>query len=408
MSSPLRLPSRRAAMLRLAVFCALAVVLFGGVAASPFLLNHVSRVFPDNYLRRGNEALARGDSRAAEAIAQRRIARVGWDMNARFLLARAQAAAGNPQAAADSIKESLRLAVTARGRQITVTGYDEPLMLHLLAGYLWEAGQYQFAGEMYRAAIDTAAADGTGNDVPFGPPQLPDREAAEAAARVFLKLKSRAPFEGALATLESEAAASPARSTALALRARWSEEVDRNSPQAIALLQNGPAGQITSPAVLGNPQVRLELAAALRRTGQTSEALLLEHEVRNSRGMRPADLESFTLPVGGVATSASLQLSRRGTASGSLPTGSYRATNLLLHTTGAPAFGQWPILILAIHEREVTRLYLDGLQPKTYDLPLWPEGVPRNTSLSMTFLNDAYDPVTRADRDIRIEFLALH
>lgn len=401
------LPARRSWRLRLMIFSLLAAMLFGTAAAAPWLLRHFARVFPDNYIRRAEEALKRGDSDLAARIARQRIDRVGWDMDAHYLLTRAQAASGKPEEAAATMLEAMRKAFTARGRQITVTGYDEALVFRLLGDYLWEAGRYQYAGDMYRAAIDGGAAD-VGR-------QLLDRgsagwtpEAAAAAALVFLKLHAREPFERALQALESAAAAERDRALTLVLRAQWIEQNDRDPERAMELLVRGEGSAQSSPAVLSEPLVRLHLAGLLRRTRHAREGAELEEELRSEPGLRVIGFENFELPTGGVATSTVLQLSRRGTASAHVETGAFRVTNLLVQASAAPAFGQWPILVVSAGERELTRLYLDGLQPQALDLSLFPEGAPKLLKLELTFTNDAYDPVTRADRDIKIHLLAFH
>lgn len=124
--------------------------------------------------------------------------------------------------------------------------------------------------------------------------------------------------------------------------------------------------------------------------------------------IRPMDLQAFTLPAGARATTEVLHLGRNGEAVGHFNTGVYKVTTLVVRATGSPALGMYPILVLRSGERELARLYLDGLQPRNYELRLWPDGAPKTLPLTISFQNDAFDPVTKSDRNVTVELLALY
>lgn len=388
--------------LRIALFLVLSGLLFGGTFLAPRVLSSFARAVPDNYVYLAEQALGRGDLGSAEKIVRRRIDRVYWDMQAHYLLARILATGGKPLEAADVVLETMHKVFTARGRDIRVTGYDEALALLRLSGYLWDGGRFFYAGEMYRAAVDAGADDVAGelakrtesSAVGKMPP-----EAATAAAGVFLKLQERPRFDQALAVLEKTAAGRENQARALVLRSRWVEAVEGDPHKALSLL-SGLAGEA--------PLAHLAKASLMRRLGRAADAERLESRLRADPGVRNVSLDRFSLPVGAVATSTSLEMSRRGTAAVQVQTGAFRVTDLLLMATGSPAFGLYPVIAVDCGSGEVLRLYLDGLQPYVASVPLYADGAPKELDLAVQFLNDAYDPATRADRGVRVNFLGLH
>ena len=68
----------------------------------------------------------------------------------------------------------------------------------------------------------------------------------------------------------------------------------------------------------------------------------------------------------------------------------------------------FPIVLIKNGDKELARLYLDSPEPHLYDLELWPEGAPKQLDLRFEFINDVWDPYTKADRNVILSDIVLH
>ena len=111
-------------------------------------------------------------------------------------------------------------------------------------------------------------------------------------------------------------------------------------------------------------------------------------------------------PVG----STGVELSRNGEyTAGQLSTGAFRVCTLLLNGTGVPALGVYPVVVVKADGVEMTRIYMDSPDsPKIFESRLWPEGASKKLDFTLEFVNDVWDPYTKADRNIVIKNILLY
>ncbi|MBX7245624.1 MAG: hypothetical protein K1X53_08990 [Candidatus Sumerlaeaceae bacterium] len=391
---------------RSVLFLSLTVGFIAGVACVQPVLFHFSQLLPDNYRFIATEAMRAGNPARAEAIANRRIAKTYYDFEAHYVLAEALAGQKKYDEAVEVLKLVLRKLPAARSKKEQVLGYDEARTYSLLAKYLWSGHRYFEAGEMARAAIDcgtpvtareTAAAFGVaGASLKSG--ANPDESLA--LARVGLKLKAKAEFNGALAALDGQTSAS--RAEGAILSGLWTELYDADTTAAENKYRQAAASYVDEPAV------KLALANFLQRHHCDEEATSLTGEIAKLPGTRPIGPGLFVLPTGGSAGTTFTMLRQNGTARADFNTGVYKVTRLLMNARGKSALGVFPILVVSSGGKEVTRLYLDSPQPHLYNLNIWPEGAPKMLDLRFEFINDVYDPYSKADRNVELSDMFLY
>jgi tetratricopeptide (TPR) repeat protein len=367
------------------VFLLLCAAFAAGVYAIPVMFTRLAHRMPENYRYLVREYMAGGRAGEAEQTLRRRLSQEYYDFDAQYMLAEVQSQAGRSTDAVATMREALRKLQAIRGRNVRASGLDEAEIYRLLGMYLLRAGDPISGGEMLRAALDLGApvqqvrsslgsVDSAGNSL--------------AAARLYLKLRDRNGFQAALQSTTSTAAGA-------ALRALWLEQVDSNTTAALQLLDSSQDTGSTPPLLLA------ESSNIRSRAGMDAQST-------SPAGLSPLDLQKFNLVAGADRTSSSLSLYRSITLAGRFDSGVFRTTSLLMRLSGTKALGMYPILVVRSGEAELARLYLDGEQPKAYDLKLWPDGAPKSLPLSLTFENDASDSSTQADRNIQVLELALH
>jgi tetratricopeptide (TPR) repeat protein len=385
---------------RTAVFLLLVLGFFASLFAIERIAYQFSQLLPENYRYTAWQAARDGEYGRAEVILQRRITRFAYDFEAHYQLAEVMARQRNFAGAADVMRTVLAKVPAARSNRVMSVGYDEPRTLYLLARYLWGAGNFRDAAEMACAALD-AGHPMMNDEVKTRLEVDPDSSGeALAIARVALKLKQDEPYGKALAVLESKP---DSRAQACVMTAKWLESVQKNRVGADTVLR---AALSVSP---DKPLLLLELANLLGRSGGShgeQESLLAR--ARGGTGTRGIGPGLFELPVGAAATTSTVSLGQSGIAKARVNTGAYRVTNLSVNLRGSRAMGLFPIVIVRAGGREMARLYPDGLQPMQYDLALWPDGAPKSLDLEFEFANDAYDPFTKADRNVSISNVLLH
>jgi tetratricopeptide (TPR) repeat protein len=381
------------------VFVVLTLGMVGLTLGLPMLFRGMSRVVPENYIYLATEAMKSGNHGRAQRILESRINKEWYDFTAHYLLAQAQEQAGEPAKAAQTMRDVLAKAIAIRGRvraeQAGYAGYDEAKTVQLLARYLWQSGRHGAAAEAWRHAMDLGSSvayeDARGLPHPDGNSSL-----GEALAVGMLALRTG---DGDLVgkAVSRLAEFGPSGSDLSAhIRARWLEERDHATTTAQALLitaiQSGPA---FIPA--------LSLSQMLQRhpPAQENTSQILSLALSDS-GVRPVALSNLTLPNGASMDGGSLRMTRNGKVAGRVDSGMFQSNRILVATQATEAFGQWPVLVVRVNGEEVSRLYLDGLQPGLRVLGPWPDGLPKLVDLELEFINDAFDPITRSDRDIRI------
>lgn len=390
----------RAGRSRILIFCVLAAAVFFGASMIPTGLSRFSRLLSENYRFIADEAIRRGDYPTAIAIAQRRIRQFSYDFEAHYVLADALVRSGKPLEAAAVMKEILRKVPAVRSKNVLATGYDQGRTYANLAEYLWEGAKYFEAGEMLRAALDSGISlTPEDADRRFNPSNGP-AEARIAAARIANKMNDEELFTE-LVNSELSGPAEVAIPMTV-LKSEWLELRQRSI---------GAAESVLSATLALNPDSPLAgeaLAAFYQRRGHQARADELRTSVAATTGSRAIGPGLFDLPVGATVTTGSLSIGRNGTATAEVNTGVYRVTSLLLDAKGTPALGMYPVVIVRANGEELTRLYLDGLQPHAVDFGAWIAGAPKTVRLELEFINDVYDPLTRADRNAIFYQVLLH
>lgn len=385
---------------RLLIFGVLAAAVLIGASLVPAGLVRFSRLLPENYRFIAAEAIRRGDYPAAIAITQRRIRQFSYDFEAHFVLADALARSGKPLDAAALMKEIFRKVPAVRSKNVLAIGYDQGRTYSNLADYLWQAGKYFESGEMLRAALDSGASLSQEEaELRFSSADLPP-EARIAIARIALKMNDEKLFTEAVAAELSgpEEISIPMN----VLKSEWLETRKR-SPSS--------AEEVLSETIAMHPDSTLAneaLAAFYQRQGRQTRADELRASVAATTGSRAIGPGLFELPVGASVTTGSLVLGRNGTAAADVNTGVYRVTSLLIDANGSSALGLYPVVIARANGEELTRYYLDSSQPWVIDFAPWPKGAPKTVKLEFEFINDVYDPLTRADRNATFYQVLLH
>lgn len=383
--------------LRVALFVVIVALFALAAWATPRVAYHFTRQLAENYSFVATEAIRGGDPRAAERIVQRRLGREFYDFDALYLLAEAQDADGRPADAAATIKQVLTRLPGALARGVASTGYDEAKTYARLAIYLHRAGAFDEAAEMARAALDvgTASTIRDVRDTFFTETHASPGQAA-AAARLALRVGERERFAAAVAD------AAPLRGRAELLRAMWMEQRDRAPLAAETHLR---CALSRDPA---DPLLRLGLQCLLTRRGWKDAALGTATRLAETTGTRTVALTAFTLPTGADLTTNTLRLTRTSAATTRANTGVYRVESLLIGASGTRALGLYPILVVRNGEDEVARFYLDSPQPQVASARPWPDGAPKTLDLRLDFVNDGYDPVSKADRNVELYAVAFH
>lgn len=396
MRDPHNAPATRPIFGWLLLFAALGGMFAAAIYMVPWLFIQLSHRMPENYRYLAREHMQNKQYAEAERILRQRLNQQYYDFEAQHLLAEVQAQSGHPRDAVATMEDTLNKIASSRGRNVRASGYDESITYLQLGSYLWRDGDYVSGGEMLRAALDSGIGPARVQEV-IGVKNATAPRARESAARIYLKLHDRKHFDEAL-NLQTNVDASTS-AAATHMRAAWLEDVDKNTTAAIAMLL-AAADQLSTPplllATLKNINMRNNIQQDAPTTATTQQPLA------------NLDLDRFALVPGIARTSTTLQLARSATTSARFDSGVYRTTSLLLRASGSAALGMFPIVVLRSADSNLARLYLDGLQPAEYDLELWPKGTPKSLQLTMSFENDAFDPVTGADRNADIFEMALH
>lgn len=362
--------------------------------AIPPASRHFASLLPENYQYIARRAMSKGNTAEALAIADKRLSTAYYDFQAHFVKADALEAAGRHAEAAAEMKLVIRKLPAARAKGQPLAGFDEPRTLSRMAVMLWNAGEHFEAAEMARAALDAGS--------PYGDFAFLIDEAGKsasghvrmAAASIALKQRDREAFSRLMAgptAVEPEEAARWA-----VLRAAWLETAEGDTTAAMATLASAWR------AIPGDTLVGLAYAGALERDGHGTSASEVLASASAAGRSRVIPFNDFSLPEGASLSGGVLSMPRNGAAEGSVTPGVFRATVLALRARGTQALGGYPILAISDDTGELARLYLDGPQPAAYLLPLWPEGAPKSMKLKFEFLNDLYEPVTKADRNVTV------
>lgn len=354
---------------------------------------------PENYAALAREALAKGRLEDAKKIVEKRLSKRFYDFDALYLLAEIQARGGDDSAAANTIREVFLRFPGARSNPVEATGYDEPKTYYLFANYLWRAKRFVDAAEMARAAIDAGypMARETARTYVQEASLAPDE--AEAVASLAFKLRQPQAFLRAVEVLRRD----PERAyRAEVWQALWMEAIDRNLVGAELHLRAATTQWPEEPTLwlaLGNLH--------RRHSTPTSGDDVWRRRALETTGAKVLGPGLFKLSAGGASRPGAIAMGRNGTARARVATGAYRVTRLIVNASGTWAIGMYPVIVVRVNEKELTRLYLDGPHPHLFDLRLWPQGAPKDISLEFEFVNDAYEPQSKADRNVIIEDVVL-
>jgi tetratricopeptide (TPR) repeat protein len=359
----------------------------------------MSRVVPENYIFLATEAMKSGNHVKAQRILESRINKEWYDFTAHYLLAQAQEQAGKPAKAAQTMRDVLAKAIAIRGRvradQAGYAGYDEAKTVQLLARYLWQSGHYGAAAEAWRHAMDlgSSVAYEDVRGLPH-PSEKSSIEEALALGMLALRTGDGDILHKAVSRLAEFGPSGSDLSTHL--QARWLEEHDHATTTAQSLLISAIQ---TGPAFL--PALTLSQMLQRHAPAQENTTQILSRVLSDS-GVRPLALSNLTLPKGASMDGSSIRMTRNGKVTGRVDSGMFQSNRIIIATQSTEAFGLWPVLVVRVNGDEVSRLYLDGLQPGLRIVGPWPNGLPKLVDLELEFINDAFDPITRSDRDIRI------
>ncbi len=387
--------------LQLAVLLGLCLALVAIVLGFPILFHGMSRVVPENYGYLAREALQRGQYDRAESILERRINREWYDFAAHYILAEAQQRAGRPKDAAETMREVLRKAVAIRGRikgnQAGYSGFDEAKTVQLLARYLWESGEYLSATEVWRHAMDLGSSVAF-EDVKSLPIPSSESSPGQALGRGLLALRTGEGSVFGLAYSHLANAGPAGIDLGAYLRSRWMAERENNTTTAETVLVSALDGPQPFLPALALLQLLERQPPTQTQPGTTETASRRTHDAQ----VRPVSLSTFLLPQGASIDQDTIRITRRGILSATVDSGMFRSTRIIIAAEATEAFGQWPVLVVRVNGSEASRLYLDGTQPLLRVIGPWSNGLPKVVDLELEFTNDAYDPITRSDRDIRI------
>jgi len=356
---------------------------------------------PENYAALAKEAIRQRDYDAALRQVERRLAKRFYDFDALYLKAEILALKGNYAEAAATIRDVLLRVPGARANQVQAIGFDEPKTYYLFALYSWKAGQYEQAAELLRAALDAGYPVGGESLAEYMPEAAKDPEQALAVAHIALRTRQPKAFLRAVDQLHRERRYWLRGELALA---EWMETIDKNKVgaamrlrAALSLYPKDPAANLA----LANFQAR----NAPRSSQEVQRWRQRAHETTGVKVIGPG---LFTFTSGNYADKRGLIMGRNGKATASISTGAFKVTRLIINARGTWALGMYPILVVRVDDRDVAWLYLDGLQPHLFDLELWPNGAPKDLKIEFEFINDAYEPTSKADRNVVIEDILLY
>ncbi len=387
-------------IVRAVTFLVLLLLLFAAGMNLERITIAFGRSQPENYVALAREALRKQDYQAAQKIVESRLAKRFYDFDALYLLAEIYGAKGDYEKAADTIREVFLRLPGARANQVQSFGFDEPKSYYLFSQYLWAAKRYDEAGELLRAALDAGyplRREQLAEYVPAKNISLPQ---ARAVARLALKLREPGSFLQAVGLLlNNKKTCVPGE----LYYAQWMELIDKNRVGADMRLR---AALSVNPR---DPAIALALANLQARAARSSAAEAYFRKMAyDTTGTKVIGPGLFKLNEGKYVEKRGLVLGRNGKVSAEISTGAYKVTRLLLNAEGTWALGMYPVVIVRVDGKDVAWLYLDGLQPHLFDLELWPSGAPKDLTLEFEFINDAYEPSSKADRNVVLRDILLY
>lgn len=354
----------------------------------------------ENYEALAREALRSRDYSTAQRYVERRLAKKFYDFNALYLLGEIYATKGEYDQAAEAIRQIFVRFPGARANQVEAVGFDEAKSYYLFALYSWNAKRYSVAAELLRAALDAGYPIPREDFAQYLLESALETNQAEAVARVALKVRDAKAFLHAVEVLLAE---KKTKARGELLLAEWMETVDRN-PFAAELRLRGALSLLPK-----DPALSLALANIYERVfgGQGSGDYFrrLSYETTGVKALGPG---LFRIAAGHHAEKRGLVMGHNGKATATISTGAFRVTRLILNASGSWALGMYPVLIVRVDGQDVAWLYLDGLQPRIHDMELWPSGAPKDLTLEFEFINDAYEPTSKADRNVVLHDILLY
>jgi len=380
------------------------VILFLALLILGLSLERVTLAFgrlqPENYAAVARQAMRQGDLDAAERIVEKRLSKHFYDFDALYLYAEIKAHKREFTTASEIIREVFRRVPGAKANDVAAYGYDEAKTYFLLAKYLWRAGACEEAAEMMCAALDAGYSLAQEEANSYMDEAALTSVQAAGVARVAAKIKNSPAF---LRAIDILLRTHSMRRRGEILLAQWMETVDKNLFGAQMRLR---ALLSTSP---GDPAVNLALANVYSRAFRKESAgARWQSLARETTGAKVVGAGLFRLSKGNYVDSRGIVMGRNGTASARIFTGAYRVTRLVMNVTGTWAIGMYPVLVVRVDDKEICRLYVDGLQPHLFDLSLWPQGAPKDLSLELEFINDAFEPLSGVDRNVIVHDVILY
>lgn len=171
---------------------------------------------------------------------------------------------------------------------------------------------------------------------------------------------------------------------------------------AAALYKNG---QVT---FAGEMERAAADAAVLHSTGHMSdfaeaEAPELDFDLFPPSDMPRFDLLTLELPEGAAfSDSGAIAIARSTSVETSFRFPDAPSAFLWIQVRGGRPFGFGSLLQVALNGEELIRIYANHTRPRWVQVPLEQSLSTGTMQLTARFLNDAYDPITRADRNVEI------
>lgn len=145
---------------------------------------------------------------------------------------------------------------------------------------------------------------------------------------------------------------------------------------------------------------------ALGRTddlGTTNVGVNLQQPVVQTGEQLPMDLTTFQLSPGLSSTSSgSLLFSRNSEAEGAIEIKPQPSQFLRAQVRGGKAMGFGGVLVLLLNGEELIRIYVDNEDSRWVSVPLPMAAFPTTMPLTVKFINDGFDPITKEDRNVEL------
>lgn len=143
------------------------------------------------------------------------------------------------------------------------------------------------------------------------------------------------------------------------------------------------------------------LAAWQRDNGDDKQTPPLEADP--PADMQLIDLTTFRVPEGAATTEqGSIHFSRSVAVTGLISGPNDGVSSIWLQVSGGRPMGFGSLLKVALDGGELIRIYANTDEPRWIEVPLHNQATAGTMELTAQFLNDEFDPVSKADRNVEL------